>query len=791
MKNWKKLSLFFIIGCIHFLPALQAQENFVQRKGSRFVLQNKPYVFIGTNYWYGGLLGLQKNPERGKLRLQKELDFLKSNGVDNLRVVVGAEGSGMINGMIRIGPPLQTAQGKFDEKILTGLDLLLAEMGKRGMKAVLFFSNNWEWSGGFQQYLIWNNLVPKDQLTRKLTWDEQRDMVSKFYTCQPCKMAYHQQVDLLLNRTNSLTKKKYTADPAIMAWELANEPRPMRTSANKAYQQWISEVAARIKAKDRNHLVTIGHEGNMGSENMQLFEDIHDDKNIDYVTIHIWPKNWSWFKDTSIAKGFENVVAQTKAYISQHAAIAQKLQKPMVLEEFGLPRDRHSFDPASPTTFRDRYYDTVFSALAQSIGSGGPIAGAGFWAFGGTARPKKGQIFWKKGDEYMGDPPMEEQGLNTVFDSDASTWRLISSYVKKLKAAKSPAPIDKNATTETKALFYNLMELSKKHTLFGHQHATEYGHGWAGDEDRSDVKSVTDSHPAVIGVDLSGFSGRAADAIQKEKERVRKVVQETYNRGGVVTISWHFNNPVSGGGFYWKDTVSLPAVKYMIPGGKAHETYKEILTGVGDWAKSTKGKDGELVPMIFRPYHEFDGGWFWWGATHCTREEFVTLWRFTVSYLRDSLGVHNFLYAFSPDNLFLSENEYLHRYPGDEWVDMVGMDNYGDMGRDGYKLDDAVKKLKIVSDYAVKSGKLAAFTETGLESIPNPDWWTDVLLKVMKKDNMRLSYVLVWRNDRKNTTHFYAPFPGHSSVPDFIKFYNDPYTLFEKDLKNIYSTKEL
>ncbi|WP_207495800.1 glycoside hydrolase family 26 protein [Aridibaculum aurantiacum] len=347
--------------------------------------------------------------------------------------------------------------------------------------------------------------------------------------------------------------------------------------------------------------------------------------------------------------------------------------------------------------------------------------------------------------------------------------------------------IDRNATPETKALFKNLMQLSKNHTLFGHQHATEYGHGWAGDADRSDVKSVTGSHPAVIGVDLSGFSGRPAAAIEKTKEELRKTVADTYNRGGVVTVAWHFSNPIAGGGFYWKDSVSLPAVRYIIPGGSANQQYKEILRGIGEWAKSTRGNDGKLVPMIFRPFHEFDGDWFWWGKSHSTKEEFVTLWKFTVSYLRDSIGVHNFLYAFSPDNKFETEEEFLERYPGDEWVDMVGMDNYGDMGRDGkYNVARATKLLKIISDYAKKAGKLAAFTETGLESIPHPTWWTDVLLKVMKEPGIQLCYVLVWRNDRTSPTHYYAPFPGQGSVPDFMKFYNDPYTLFEKDLPKMY-----
>lgn len=350
--------------------------------------------------------------------------------------------------------------------------------------------------------------------------------------------------------------------------------------------------------------------------------------------------------------------------------------------------------------------------------------------------------------------------------------------------------IDTNATKETRALYFNLKKLSEKHILFGHQHATEYGHGWVENGDRSDVKSVTGSHPAVIGVDFSGLSGRPDSLIEKEKITLRKNISATYDRGGITTVSWHFSNPASPGGFYWKDSISAPAVKLIIPGGSHHEIYKNILGTVADLVKSVKGKDGKLVPMIFRPYHEFDGDWFWWGRSHSTIDEFKTLWRFTVAYLRDSLGVHNFIYAFSPDNKFNSEAEFLERYPGDEWVDMVGMDNYGDFGRDGiYNPDAGIKKLKIVSDYALKAGKLAAFTETGLESIPNTTWWTETLLKSLKKEKLQLSYVLVWRNDSKSATHYYAPFPGQVSEADFIKFYNDPYTLFENDLRNIYRDK--
>ena len=349
--------------------------------------------------------------------------------------------------------------------------------------------------------------------------------------------------------------------------------------------------------------------------------------------------------------------------------------------------------------------------------------------------------------------------------------------------------IDSQATVETRALFAHLHKLSENHVLFGHQHATEYGHGWSGgDGDRSDVKSVVGSHPAVMGVDFNGLSGRPAEAITEAKEGLRKNIADTYNRGGVTTVAWHFYNPVSNTDFYWKDDgTTAAAVPHLLPGGSHHEAYQAILADVADLAHSVVGKDGTLAPLIFRPFHEFDGDWFWWGRAHCTIDEFVALWRFTVGYLRDTLGVHNFIYAFSPDCKFKTEAEFLERYPGDEWVDLVGMDNYADFGRDGkYNVPAGVAKLRIVSDYAQKAGKLAAFTETGLESLADPNWWTDTLLPTLKAEGLRLCYVLMWRNDVHSPTHYYAPFPGHPTVPDFVRFAEDPLILLENNLPPLY-----
>jgi mannan endo-1,4-beta-mannosidase len=342
------------------------KSSFVKVEGHQFMLDGKPYYYIGTNYWYGSVLGLVQDRRRGAERLRRELDFLKAHGVTNLRLMAGAEGSGMINGVTRVGPPLQTRAGEFDAGVLDGLDLVLSEMGRRGMKAVVFLSNNWEWSGGFQQYLIWAGRVPEELKTRKLTWDEQRDVVSQFYACETCRENYVKQLSLVLGRTNRYSKRKYTEDPAVMAWELANEPRPMRPAAAEAYRRWISDAAATIKAKDGKHLVTIGHEGYMGTEDLKLFEEVHADPNVDYLTIHIWPKNWGWFKGTGIEESFPSVLEKTSTYVEEHLRVAERLGKPLVVEEFGLPRDGHSFDPEAPTSLRDALYTRVFSILAAT-----------------------------------------------------------------------------------------------------------------------------------------------------------------------------------------------------------------------------------------------------------------------------------------------------------------------------------------------------------------------------------------------------------------------------------------
>lgn len=346
--------------------------------------------------------------------------------------------------------------------------------------------------------------------------------------------------------------------------------------------------------------------------------------------------------------------------------------------------------------------------------------------------------------------------------------------------------IDTDATPEARRLYRNLHDLAGKQILFGQQDATNYGHSWSVGENRSDVKDVCGSHPAMIGEDFNRVTVLDKERSEKGKEHLLKVIKETYNRGGVSTICWHGANPVNGGSFYFEKN-PVEAVSKILPDSSNHQQYVEYLNRIAEVAHAAKGSSGELIPILFRPFHEFDGDWFWWGKAHCSKENFIALWRFTIDYLKKTKQVHNFVYVFSPDCKFQTEDEYLERYPGDEYVDILGMDNYWDFRPDGADNPDlALLKLKVVSDIAKRKHKLAALTETGLEGVTNPHWYTSVLLPILKNPSLKLSYVMVWRNANYDPNHYYAPYPGHPSEEDFKDFKNDSFVCFEDELIDMY-----
>lgn len=338
--------------------------------------------------------------------------------------------------------------------------------------------------------------------------------------------------------------------------------------------------------------------------------------------------------------------------------------------------------------------------------------------------------------------------------------------------------VDKQATQETKALFINLQQLAPKGILFGHQESLAYGVEWKKEKGRSDVKDVCGSYPAVYGWDIGkiGSPKNIDGVLYKDMIRWNK---EAFQRGGMNTYSWHMDNPTSGGNS-WDTTRTVADI---IPGGSKHEFYKKKLDKIARFFKKLKvGK--KPIPIVFRPFHEHTGSWFWWGKRHTTPEEFVKLWRFTVEYLRDEKNLHNLLYAYSTD-IFSTKEQFMHFYPGDAYVDIVGFDDYYDFIRNDIK--GFVKQLKSVVEIAEERNKIAALTETGSEAIPSKNWWTDVLLKNIKADatGSRIAWILAWRN--ANPSHHYVPYnKEHISAEDFIKFRKDPFTFFEDDLPDLY-----
>lgn len=416
---------FFLCSLLILVSSVMvAQSSFVNVRGTQFMLDEKPYYFIGTNYWYGAILA-SPGAFGDKPRLLRELDFMKEQGITNIRIQAGAEGPD--NEPYRVTPSLQTAPGKYNDEMLDGLDFLLSEMGKRGQHAILFLNNSWDWSGGFAQYANWNGKgeIPYP-MVKPNTWPQFMSYAAWFLNSDNCQKQFREHVRFLLSRTNRYTGRKYTDDPAIMTWEIGNEPRAFSTENIPALEKYIRETATLIREIDKNHLITTGTEGQWGCENsLEVFERIHAPQGIDYLTMHIWPKNWGWLDIKDIPGTLDKSIGNTNKYMDDHIAVARRLGKPIVLEEFGLPRDQHGYQPTEKTSARDRYYANAFSQVVEHCKKNDVLAGCNFWSFGGEGRPA--HLFWVVGDDYLGDPPNEEQGLNSVFNTD-STVPVIEKY---------------------------------------------------------------------------------------------------------------------------------------------------------------------------------------------------------------------------------------------------------------------------------------------------------------------------------------------------------------------------
>jgi mannan endo-1,4-beta-mannosidase len=316
-------------------------------------------------------------------------------------------------------PALMTSPGLYDQKVLDGLDFLLSEMGKRSIKAVMILNNFWYWSGGMAQYVSWQEGTP---IPYPGDWNTFMNYSAKFYSCGQCQGWYRNYIKMIIDHVNGYNGLPYHDDPTIFSWELANEPR-------RYPDGWIDDTAAYIKSLDPNHLVTTGSEGSPPGETID-FNKTHDGSNIDYATIHIWPQNWGWYDPKSVST-YDGALGKSINYFQKYEAEAALLGKPLVLEEFGLARDwepiHDIYNPVSATTYRDRFYTSMYSEVDNSILKGGSVAGDNFWAWAGQSRP---------GDNWVGDPPHEPAGWYSVYDADRSTLSIIASHVQQMALAQ-------------------------------------------------------------------------------------------------------------------------------------------------------------------------------------------------------------------------------------------------------------------------------------------------------------------------------------------------------------------
>lgn len=410
---------------------LSAQTGFVKVKDGHFVRHGQPYYYVGTNFWYGAILGSEGQGGDRK-RLCRELDKMKSLGIDNLRILVGSDGKRGVK--TKVEPTLQEAPGVYNDTILAGLDYLLMQMEKRNMVAVLYLNNSWEWSGGYGYYLEQAGMG-KAPRPNEDGYPAFMNFVAKYASCEKAHQLFYDYVRFIIGRTNRYTHRRYVDDPAIMSWQIGNEPRAFSKEALPAFEHWLAETSSLIRSLDSNHLISIGSEGSWGCENdIACYERICADKNVDYCNIHLWPYNWSWARQDHLVEDLGVSCKNTKEYIDQHLDVCARIKKPLVMEEFGYPRDGFSFTPGSSTQGRDGYYQYVFGLVADNAEKGGYFAGCNFWGWGGFAQPKHEQ--WLVGDDYTGDPAQEAQGLNSVFVKDASTFKVIRSQVKRMQRIK-------------------------------------------------------------------------------------------------------------------------------------------------------------------------------------------------------------------------------------------------------------------------------------------------------------------------------------------------------------------
>ena len=371
--------------------------------------------------------------------------------------------------------------------------------------------------------------------------------------------------------------------------------------------------------------------------------------------------------------------------------------------------------------------------------------------------------------------------------------------------------VDSEATQSTADLYAYLIGLGKTDkVIYGHQNDTHHKAMYQGGSN-SDTKDITGSISGLTGIDGLSFTGDELSLTDEEKaegltytKKAAQIAVDAAKEGAITTLSCHMPNfaKVQEKGLdaegkydysgYSPNVTSGNVAERIMPGGDLNEVYNGYLDLIADYASNIKDENGKEIPVLFRPFHENNGSWFWWGAAYCDAQTYKNLYAYTVDYLKNVKNVHNFLYVYSPNGPFEDEKDYLSRYPGDAYVDILAFDMYHDD-----PLEDATKDpwmtsfketVNLVQNIAEERGKLSAASETGIRinglgmpitGNPNKNWFKDISDIVSESD---MPYYMAWSNFN-NTDNFFAPFmanetKGHEMINEFIDYYNDSKSVF-------------
>lgn len=342
---------------------------------------------------------------------------------------------------------------------------------------------------------------------------------------------------------------------------------------------------------------------------------------------------------------------------------------------------------------------------------------------------------------------------------------------------------DASASAETKALYSNLWAIQGKAWMFGHHDDLMYGRRWYNVEGKSDTKDVCGDYPAVYSLDFAQIMDDRAASSADENAIRRRCVVEAYDRGMVITACAHLDNPLTGGDA-WDNSSADVAKQILTEGSAVNVTFRGWLDALAEFANNLRGSDGKVIPVIFRPFHEHTQSWSWWGKSCTTEAEFISLWQYTVRYLRDEKGVHSFIYAISPqmDNA-KKEDDFAFRWPGDEWVDFIGMDCYQGINNSVF-----LNNLKVMQKVSQAKLKPCGVTETGVEGFSAKDYWITNIAAPMA--GRKVSLLVTWRNKydpSEEGSHYFSVFPGHVSEKSFVEMYKRSDTAFCEDLPDMYS----